>query len=93
MGLNEYKEILDNSTITCADCGKSLIDIIILEHDISTCKKVLVHCCFCGGTSFSHKIFGVSYMQPIETISISNMPTEIEPDNTISIIIETIKNE
>lgn len=86
-------QILQDDTIKCADCGKKLINIIKVKEDDSIVKDITVKC-YCGGSSFKYRIAGHTYMQAVQGVTITNMPTNIDGEtNIMKITIETMKNE
>jgi len=82
-------ELLDDKIIQCADCGRSLIEIIKVKEDDSIIKQIKA-LCPCGGSSFLFEIRGHTYLQAVEGLYIDNMPTECD-GNIIKMTIEVLK--
>ena len=87
----EYEErgyaLLKEDTIKCADCGKSLLEVIKVKEGPQI--KEIKALCPCGGSSFIYRIEGESYFQVCEKLSIEDVPTEIH-DGIIQMEVQVI---
>lgn len=72
--------LLKEDVIKCADCGRTLLDIIkVKEGDII---KELEAICPCGGSSFIYRIVGESYFQACPGLSIEDIDMDFEDEVT-----------
>lgn len=62
---SQKKYIQKLTTIKCSNCEKPLLDIAILQE---TDKKTtfVVHCPYCGDSSFPTDLFGVLNIAPLD---------------------------
>jgi DNA-directed RNA polymerase subunit RPC12/RpoP len=79
-------------TIKCANCNKSLIQVLQVKEDTSIITSIVVECPYCSDTSFRYKISGKIYLQATEGNSIDTMPMDIK-DGIRYTRIKVIKNE
>lgn len=70
---------LDNSSLTttikCADCGRSLVEMV-KSHDSDKLQKIIAHCgggTGCGGESWVMPLSGEYSMRPFGERSITDM--------------------
>ena len=82
-------DLLKEDTIKCADCRKTLIEVIKVKEDKNQQKIIDVYCP-CGGSSFLYVIEGVTYLQAAKGLAIDDMPTEVK-DGVTHMTIKVIK--
>ena len=87
----EYKAkgyaLLKEDVIKCADCGRSLLDIIKVKD--STTEKEIEALCPCGGSSFIYRMVGESYFQVVQGLHIEDII--MDNDNITKMKVKVIE--
>ena len=72
MSNREGPEVKEKFTIKCADCEKSLLEVIIVKDGKNDLTKVKVYC-KCGGTSYLVPVQGTHRICPVEPFVLKNV--------------------
>lgn len=80
-------QILEDKVICCGDCGKELVQIIMVQ-DADEHKRIKAKCP-CGDESFIYEVKGKTFIQPAVGRNIVDMPMELD-NGWMNITIEVI---
>lgn len=70
--MNKEPKLKEKFTVKCADCEKSILDVITLKNTGNDITKLKVYCT-CGGTSYLVPVQGKHKICPVEPLSLKHV--------------------